>query len=121
MAPRTITREKVFNWRSTWSQGDLRIIEEDLTRVEAASFATIGNQYISCRNEAGRVTCRIYPGYIAFRQAYVPDGLDEGSSWRILSTFQNRADGGAAPLENTASCSHCWTRLPLSGICGCQD
>lgn len=121
MAPRTITREKVFNWRTTWSQGDLRVIEEDLSRVEAVSFTTVANQYISCRNQAGRVTCQIYPGYIAFTPAYVPEGLNEGSSWRILSTFQRWSDGGPAQLENTECCSFCWTRLPLSGLCGCQD
>lgn len=121
MASIVITREKVLEWRAGWSQSDLRVLEEELTRVGAVRFASVENQYVSCRNEAGRVACRIYPGYVQFNPEFVPTDLPDGETWRILSTFQDRSEADPERIENLESCPFCWTRLPLSGVCDCQD
>ena len=121
MASLTITREKALKWRNHWGQGDLRVIDQELSRVAAIRFTTVGNQYVSCRTQGGRVACRVYPGYIEFTREFAPHDLPEGSRWRILSTFQRRGEGEPTRVENVESCPQCWMRLPLSGICDCQD
>lgn len=121
MTSMTITLEKTLKWRDYWSQGDLRIIREDLATVGATSFRPIGKQYVACRNEAGRVVASIHPGYIEFPKASAPSDLAGSSRWRILSTFNPRDENTRAPLENDECCSRCFMKLSLSGVCGCDD
>lgn len=52
----TITLEKTPKRRDNWSQGDIRIIKEDLAAVGATSYRTVGKQYVvpQCRWTGGR-------------------------------------------------------------------
>lgn len=117
----TITLEKTLKWRDNWSQGDIRIIKEDLASLGAVSYRTVGKQYVACRNADGRVVASIHPGYIEFPKKFVPAGLNGRTRWRTLSTFKPRDESTSGPLRSNKRCSLCLLQLPLTGVCDCAD
>ena len=119
MASRPMARTEIHTWRP-YSSSDIRIIEEQLDRVDAVTFLLSGD-VIHCSDVLGQTVMRVRPGYIEFPKATIPDGMPPEKDWMTLSTFQWRDADRPQPLQSNQVCPHCHMQLPLSGRCDCRD
>lgn len=116
---RPVARTDIHRWRP-YSSSDIRIIEEQLDRVDAVAFVHSGD-VIYCSDVSGQTVMRVRPGYIEFPKATIPDGMPPGKDWIALSTFKSRDPDRPQLLQSNQVCRHCYMQLPLSGHCDCRD
>ena len=121
---RMLTRQLALNWNPDWSYTDLRIIEENLTRLDAQTFyVPPSGGYVGCVDADGRVVMTLHYGYVVFKRELAPVDLPD-LDWPglTLSTFRGRPS--PAPSLDDEDLQFCPTHhiaLPLTGICDeCQ-
>lgn len=121
---RWLSREQLLRWRLGWSTNDLRMIEENLDRLDVQSFEERDEGgRVDCFNPAGRKVMELRPGYAMFLKGFeLPDENDPDRKWLTFSTFQPYEKVNSHLEDNPAICPTCHMALPLTGECDtCEE
>lgn len=121
---RSRTRQQALDWIPDWSSADRRIIEENLTRLDAQTFYLPPSEgYVGCVDVNGRVVMNLHYGYVTFKPDTAPADLpDPNSPEFLLSTFKGPRSPTTSPDDEVLQCCPIHNiALPRTGICDeCQ-
>lgn len=114
-----MTRAQALSWNPAWSAADVRLIEENLDRLEVRTFyRTRSNGSVTAQDEDGRSVMYLSPGYVEFRKGLAPEDRPE-PDWHgfTLSCFRPRGSTETAGDDAPTICPSCHLALPATGVC----
>ncbi|MDN5822170.1 MAG: hypothetical protein L0H74_12255 [Brachybacterium sp.] len=114
-----MTREQALAWNPAWSAADIRLLEENVDRLDARTFyRTRSNGSVTAQDADGLSVMYLSPGYVEFRKGLAPtDRPDPAWHGLALSCFRPRSTNEAGREEGPAICPSCFLALPATGVC----
>lgn len=114
-----MSREHALAWNPAWSAADVRLLEENVDRLDVRTFyRTRSNGSVTAQDEDGLSVMYLSPGYVEFRKGLAPaDRPDPSWHGLALSCFRPRSTVEATGEEGPAICPSCFIALPATGVC----